>query len=88
MPVLGMENPDYRYVNWDEARMQQEEQREIAGYGTGASDTSGSIAERIRKRTDAVKRDVFLGICMERRGHTQAESVGIRIKASGNRGAK
>ena len=24
IPVLGMENPDYRYVIWDEARMQQE----------------------------------------------------------------
>ena len=86
MPVLGMENPDYRYVIWDEARMQQEEQRKLQD--TGASDTSGSIAERIRNRTDAVKRDVFLGICMERRGHTQAESVSIRIKASGNGGAK
>lgn len=29
MPVLGMENPDYRYVIWDEARMQQEEQRKL-----------------------------------------------------------
>ena len=29
MPVLGMENPDYRYVIWDEARMQQEEQRNL-----------------------------------------------------------
>lgn len=27
--VLGMENPDYRYVIWDEARMQQEEQRKL-----------------------------------------------------------
>ena len=29
IPVLGMENPDYRYVIWDEARMQQEEQRKL-----------------------------------------------------------
>ena len=29
MPVLGMENSDYRYVIWDEARMQQEEQRKL-----------------------------------------------------------
>ncbi len=29
VPVLGMENPDYRYVIWDEARMQQEEQRKL-----------------------------------------------------------
>ena len=29
IPVLGMENPDYRYVTWDETRMQQEEQRKL-----------------------------------------------------------
>lgn len=29
IPVLGMENPDYCYVIWDEARMQQEEQRKL-----------------------------------------------------------
>lgn len=29
IPVLGMENPDYRYVIWDETRMQQEEQRKL-----------------------------------------------------------
>lgn len=29
IPVLGMENPAYRYVIWDEARMQQEEQRKL-----------------------------------------------------------
>lgn len=29
IPVLGMENPDYRYVIWDETRIQQEEQRKL-----------------------------------------------------------
>lgn len=78
-----MENPDYRYVIWDEARMQQEEQRKLQDTALEHRTLLEALQNVSETELAQLKETFSMGICMERRRRTQAESVGVRIKAIG-----